>query len=131
MVVDLQKRQVINEFFRLIALGPTRGHAIVDLFSSNAILIEPFMGATRTHEGSSSVNAAIRRMWRDDFPQGTSFGVDRITLDFYRLRAEWRLTSPEFAAEMRGLSWFAIRDGKITELELTVTEIPEFSPALG
>lgn len=127
MIVQPEKRQVINELFRIRQLGPAGEEAIAGLFDANAIFIEPFLGVSRTHEGLDRIRDAFREILRAE--EGAALTVDQVNADPFRLRAAWTCISPEFPTPMRGVDWFLIRNGKIAELEITVTEMPEFDDA--
>ena len=123
MIVQPEKRELINELFRIRQLGPAGEDAIARLFDRNAILIEPFVGVSRTHEGVDRIRHVFREILR--FEEGSAPTVDDVYAGPFRLGASWTCNVPELASPLRGVDWFLIRDGKIAELEITVTEKPE------
>lgn len=126
MHVNAQQRNTVEKLFKAMQAGPDGEAAMVDLFADDAVLIEPFAGEPQTHRGTE----AIRQSFRDqtnNSPPDLTLEVDRVDLEGALIRAEWTCTSPAFPSPMRGYDLFTLNDaGKITRLEIVVTEMPEF-----
>jgi ketosteroid isomerase-like protein len=123
---DRTHTRVIEEMFKAMQLGPAGEGSMMELFAADATFTEPFTGTPRTHHGAEAVRQAFRDSWREDSPRDLKLTVDRIDVDGDRIRADWTCTSSAFPTPMRGIDFFRIRDGRIQELEITVTEMPDF-----
>ena len=114
--------EVVHELFRAMQMGPAGEERMMALFRNDAVFIEPFSGEPKTHRGLEEIRRAFRAGAGEP---PLTLNVDRIDIDGGRLRVEWTCTSPAFPGAMRGVDWFTIVEGKIAELEITVTEMPQ------
>jgi hypothetical protein len=126
MHVNAQQRNIVEKLFKAMQAGPGGEAAMVSLFADDAVLIEPFAGQPQSHRGTE----AIRESFRDqsnNSPPDLQLEVDRVDLEGSLVRAEWTCTSAAFSSPMRGYDLFTLNDaGKITRLEIVVTEMPPF-----
>lgn len=118
------QRDVVERLFRAMQAGPDGEEAMMTLFASDAVFVEPFSGTPQTHRGQDAIRASFRDQWRNPLPD-LRLVLDRIDLDGTTVRADWTCTSPVFASPMRGYDLFTLGgDGKIVRLEIVVTEAP-------
>jgi len=122
MVLEGTERQVVDNLFKAMQMGPDGEELMMSLFADDAVLIEPFSGEPRTHEGIDAVREAFRDSWKEPPPPDMKLVLDRADRDGERVRAEWTCTSPVFPAPMKGYDLFTMRDGKITRLEIVMSE---------
>ena len=123
MTVTESNRKVVENLFKAMQAGPSGEDEMMSLFADDAVFIEPFSGQVRTHEGKTAIRVSFQEMWREPVPD-LQLTLDRVDLDGERLRAEWTCTSPVFPQPMRGYDLFTIGLGKISRLEITVTDMP-------
>jgi len=94
----------------------------MSLFADDAIFIEPFSGVPLTHEGHQAIREAFKGMEENSAPD-LELALERVDVDGNQLRAEWTCASPVFPEPMKGFDLFTIKNGKITRLEIVVTNV--------
>ena len=122
MAVDETQQSLVDNLFKAMQMGPEGEELMMSLFAADAVLIEPFSGEPRTHEGFDAVREAFRETWKEPPPPDLKLVLDRADRDGDRVRADWTCTSPVFPAPMKGYDLFTIRDGKIARLEIVMVE---------
>ncbi len=123
MTVNELDRKIVDNLFKAMQAGPAGEDDMMALFADDAVFVEPFSGEPKTHTGKDAIRASFQDMWREPAPD-MKLILDRVDLDGRSVRAEWTCTSPIFATPMRGYDVFTIDNGKITRLEITVTDMP-------
>ncbi len=123
MPVSNEDRGVVESLFKAMQAGPAGEKEMMSLFASDAVFVEPFSGQVQTHNGTDAIRASFQEMWRDPAP-GLKLMLDRVDVDGDCVRAEWTCTSAVFPTPMRGHDLFTIQAGKITRLEIVVTDMP-------
>ena len=123
MSVGKNEQEVVERMFKAMQAGPDGEEPMVELFTDDAVLVEPFSGQTLTHRGKDAIRESFRGMWADPAPD-MELKMDRVDRDGDRVRADWTCTSPVFPAPMRGYDLFTIRDGRIARLEIVLTDAP-------
>lgn len=110
-------KTIIDRFFAAMQAGADSEEELLELFSADAVYIEPFSGHARTHRGLPAIREALREGRRNPMPE-MSIAVDRIDVDGEKVRAEWTCRSPALpGGKGRGENLFTIRDGRIVRLE--------------
>jgi uncharacterized protein (TIGR02246 family) len=127
MAVSEQDRKLVVDLCKGMQTGPAAEDAIVALFTEDGVLVEPFSGTPQTHKGRPAIRASLQQMWQNRAPDLT-LTVDRVDLDGDRVRAEWTCTSSLMPGPMRGVDLLLTRAGKISRLEIQITEMPQFGP---
>jgi hypothetical protein len=130
MPVSEPDRRIVESLFKAMQAGPAGEAAMMNLFADTAVFMEPFSGAVQTHHGKDAIRASFRDMWKEPLPD-LKLSIDRVDLDGDHVRAEWTCTSSAFPSPMRGFDLFTIHSGKITRLEINVTEMPPMGPPPG
>jgi hypothetical protein len=123
MRVPEEDRRTVESLFKAMQMGPPGEEAMMALFDENAVFIEPFSGQTQTHTGKRAIRDSFRKMWTEPLPD-LRLNLGQVELDGDTVRAEWTCVSSAFPAPMRGFDLFQIRAGRITRLEIVVTEMP-------
>ncbi|MEE8154438.1 MAG: nuclear transport factor 2 family protein [Phycisphaerales bacterium] len=123
MTVNESDRKIVDNLFKAMQAGPAGEDDMMALFADDAVFVEPFSGEPKTHTGKDAIRASFQDMWREPTPD-MKLILDRVDLDGQSVRAEWTCTSTIFATPMRGYDVFTIANGKITRLEITVTDMP-------
>jgi ketosteroid isomerase-like protein len=103
--------------------GPAGERLMLSLFHEDAVFIEPFGGRPVTHRGHDAIRASFNQQTAQPLPD-MQLTLDRVDMDGAVVRAEWTCSSSAFPGPMRGHDLFTIRDGKITRLEIIVTDLP-------
>lgn len=114
-------RGVVESYLASMQAGPGGLENLVELFTDDAVYVEPFAGQPMVHTGK----AEIREFFKVALAQhlnGARLTLDRLDLDGERLRSEWTCQLPIFPKPMRGFDLVTLRDGRIARLETTVTE---------
>jgi hypothetical protein len=125
--VSNQDRKVIEDLFHAMQVGPAAEETLLSLFTDDAVFVEPFTGRAQTHSGKPAIRASLAPMWQNRAPD-LALALDRVDLDGDGLRAEWTCTSSVMPGPMRGYDLLTIRSGKISRLEIVVTEMPRMGP---
>ncbi len=123
MTVNESDRKIVDNLFKAMQAGAGGEDDMMALFADDAVFVEPFSGEPKTHTGKDAIRASFRDMWREPAPD-MKLILDRVDLDGQSVRAEWTCTSAIFPTPMRGYDVFTIASGKITRLEITVTDMP-------
>lgn len=123
MPVLEQDRKTVEGLFRAMQMGPSGEEAMMALFDDNAVFVEPFSGQVQTHTGKHAIRGSFREMWKEPLPD-LRLILDQVDLDGDQVRAEWTCVSSALPVPMRGFDLFQVRAGKITRLEIVVTDMP-------
>lgn len=126
MKITNEERRVVECYFKAMQAGKAAEPELMALFADDAVLTEPFHGEPKTHRGTEAIRKSFHCIWEDPVPD-VKLEVNRIDLDGDSLRAEWTCTAPAFSSPIRGHDFFKIRDGKIVQLDVIVTEMPEMA----
>jgi len=130
MTVSTKQRDIVDRFFKAMQAGRDGEENLMALFAQDAVMTDPFAGEPQTHRGIDAVRESFRCTWEQPAPD-VKLEVSRVDLDGESVRAEWTCTAPIFPSPIRGYDVFDIRDGKISRLEIVVTEMPDMSAAGG
>jgi uncharacterized protein (TIGR02246 family) len=109
-------RPVLDAYYRAMQTGQTAEADLLALFADDAVYVEPFAGAPRTHTGKDAIQACLRASWTNSPPDMT-LTVNRVDLDGNKARVEWTCASPIFPAPMRGEDQYVVVDRLIQRLE--------------
>lgn len=109
--------EVVDAYFDAMKAGASRVDDLLALFAEDAVYIEPFSGAPRTHEGWPAIADAIRTSMQSPPPDMT-LEVNRVDVDGDVVRSEWTCCSPVFPGPMRGVDRCTVADGRIQRLEV-------------
>ncbi|QOJ13260.1 MAG: nuclear transport factor 2 family protein [Planctomycetia bacterium] len=123
MPVQESDRKIVKQVFDAMHAGLDGENAMASLFLADGVLVEPFSGQVREHRG----DAAIRTWFREainSMPPDMSIKLDRLDLEAGLVRADWTCTSPVLPSPIRGYDLYTLRDGRISRLEIVVTEMP-------
>ena len=123
MPVKAEDRKVVEDLLRAMQTGPSAFEELLALFADDGVLVEPFTGTMQTHTGKPAIRASLNQMAQHRTPDLT-LKLDRVDMDGGAVRAEWTCTSKSMPGPMRGYDLFTIRGGKISRLEIVITEMP-------
>jgi len=123
MPVKAEDRKIVEDLCRAMQTGPSAFAELLTLFADDGVLVEPFTGRMQTHTGKQAIQASLEQMAQNRAPDLT-LTLDRVDMDGSAVRAEWTCTSKVMPAPMRGYDLFVIRSGKISRLEIVITEMP-------
>lgn len=118
-----EDRGLVDRFFQAMRTGPSSEPELMALFAEDAVLVEPFTGHPRTHQGKAAIRDSYRESWKSP-PPDMKITLHRVDLDGDCIRTQWTCTSPAFPGPMRGEDRFTLRDGRIHRLETTVALAP-------
>lgn len=127
MPVSTADRKVVEDLMHAMQAGPAGEETLLGLFAEDGVLVEPFTGKMQTHVGKQAIRASLREMSKTRAPD-LKLMLDRVDVDGGKLRADWSCTSSILPAPMRGHDFFELRGGKISRLEIYVTEMPGMGP---
>jgi len=83
------------------------------------------------HTGKAEIRAFFENALEQHL-NGVRLTLDRLDIDGGRLRSEWTCERPAIPGTMRGFDLLTLRQGRITRLETTVTEMaPSQQPGQG
>ncbi|MFK7989771.1 MAG: nuclear transport factor 2 family protein [Sandaracinaceae bacterium] len=109
--------EVIQRYFQAMQSGPKAAASLFALFADQAVYIEPFSGAERTHTGRAAIEACLRASWQNT-PPDLTLEVNRVDIDGDTVRSEWTCRSPAFEAPVRGVDVCVVKAGLIERLEV-------------
>jgi ketosteroid isomerase-like protein len=115
-------RTTIESYYHAMRMGVMGADAMAELFTGDAVYIEPFSGADgqgRIHIGNRVIADFFRQSVRHR-PPDMVVTMNRLDADGTCLRAEWTCTASAFAEPMRGVDVYTMRDGKIARLETSL-----------
>jgi ketosteroid isomerase-like protein len=105
---------------RFFAAMQTQGQSeaeLMALFAADAVYVEPFTGAPRTHQGREAIRAALRESWKQPLPE-MRIELDEVVSDGDVTRVEWTCFSHALpGGRGRGENVFTLRGGLIARLE--------------
>lgn len=122
MRVDDAERRVVESLFEAMAGGPEGEEPMMTLFADDANFIETFTGERREHRGVPAIRRAYAELFSEPPPRDMELLLHRIDRDGDRVRAEWSCVSATYLEPRHGFDLFTIRDGKIRELEVVITQ---------
>lgn len=112
--------ELIQRFFHAMQAGPEGAATLLSLFADDAVYVEPFSGAERTHEGLEAIRAALSPGWEQPLPD-LSITVDRVDTEADRITADWTCRSPALpSGQGVGTNVFHLVDGRIQRLHTTL-----------
>jgi ketosteroid isomerase-like protein len=123
MPVKAEDKKIVEELLRAMQTGPSAFEELLALFSEDAVLVEPFAGSMQTHTGKQAIRGSLNEMSQNRAADLT-LKLDRVDMDGSAVRAEWTCTSTSMPGPMRGYDMVTIRGGKISRLEIFITEMP-------
>ena len=118
-----EQRDLIERYFTAMRRGAAAEEQMMELFSEDAIYVEPFTGETEPWVGKDAVRTALRRGWEQPLPD-LELEVRRIDISGSAATAEWVCTSPALPGPIAGKDEYTIAGGKITRLVVRIVEPP-------
>ena len=115
---------MIERYFAAMQRGPDGHDALVDLFTDDAVYVEPFSDGP-AHRGREAISAYLAAS-AGEAPPELRLVVERLDVETSRIVATWRCESPIFAVPSRGRDVFNVVGGRITRLETTLLSPPIF-----
>ncbi len=107
----------ITAFFKAMQTGAASETEMMSLFADDAVYVEPFSGAPRTHAGKPAIRAVMAEGWKYPLPD-MRLTIDRVDVDGVSVRATWTCTSPGLpGGKGRGENLFVLKEGRIHRLE--------------
>ena len=118
--------ELIEQYFAAMQRGPDGHDALLELFTDDAVYIEPFSSAG-PHVGKAAIREYLTASAGQAPPQLSLF-VERLDVDADTVEATWRCESPAFERPSRGRDRFTVEHGRIVRLETVLLEAPEIRP---
>lgn len=116
------EHDTIRRFFVAMQAGATAEHEMLALFWEDAVYVEPFSGAVRTHAGKDAIRAALREGWKTPLPD-LRIEIDAVDVDGDVVRARWTCYSPALPGGAgSGENVFTLRGDRIMRLETRFLE---------
>lgn len=122
MVVTDTDRAVVQRMAEAMNAGD--GLALIDLFTADAVFIEPFSGIPRTFVGIEAIRSQIQDMVAQPRPPGFTLKVDQVTSENGELVSYWTCSAPVMPGPMKGRDELKIRDGRISFLKIEILSMP-------
>lgn len=107
---------ILDAYYAAMQTGQAAEADLLALFAEDAIYIEPFAGAPRTHTGKAAIRACLQGSWANSPPDMT-LTVDRVDLEGNTARVRWTCRSPIFPAPMKGVDDYVVEGARIQRLE--------------
>ena len=114
-------RDLIERYFSAMRRGAAAEEEMMELFSDDAVYLEPFTGEDGPWVGKESVRIALRRGWEEPLPD-LELVVKRIEVHDGQATAEWVCTSPALPGPVSGRDEYTIVNGKISRLEVRIVD---------
>jgi ketosteroid isomerase-like protein len=113
-------RTEIDRFFAAMQGGASHEAEMMSLFADDAVYVEPFSGALRTHRGKAAIRAAMRASLSAPLPD-VRIVVDRVDVAGDVARAAWTCFSPALpGGSGSGVNEFHFRGGLVVRLETSL-----------
>ena len=112
-------RAAVEGYYKAMRLGSAGVSAITELFTDDAVYIEPFSGGdgrAREHVGKSVIGEFLKDSINHR-PADMVVTMERLDAEAGRVRAEWICTAAVFPQPMCGIDLYEMRDCKIARLE--------------
>ena len=119
-----EERALIERYFAAMQRGPDGHDALLELFTDDAVYVEPFSGGP-AHRGREAIRAYLNAS-AGGAPPELRIVVERLDVETSRIVATWRCESPLFAVPSRGRDVFDVDGGRIARLETTLLSPPVF-----
>lgn len=116
----MTNQDVIQSYFSAMRRGATAEERLVSLFAEDAVYLEPFIDE-RPAEGIEAIRERFRRGWEQPLPD-LELDVLSLEVDGSGGRSTWECRSPGLPGPVRGEDRYEIEGGKITRLEVRITE---------
>lgn len=120
----MQPVDVVHRYFEAMQAGEEQADVLFELFAEDAIYVEPFTGAPRTHTGRAAIEQCMRDSWKDA-PPDLELVVNRVHVDGQIVRSEWTCNSPVFETPVKGVDVCEVNDGLICRLEVAHSSLHE------
>lgn len=124
MEVNSADRTLIERVTAAMNAGPAGAEEMLSLFTDDAVLVEPFGGASQSSNGIAAIRKRYTDMMSEPRPPDFLLKLDRVDTDGKQVIADWTCTSVVLPAPMKGVSHYQIRDGKIQRLEINLAGMP-------
>jgi ketosteroid isomerase-like protein len=107
---------LVARFFSAMQTGATAEADMMALFAPDAVYVEPFSGAERTHRGRDAIRRAMREGRKRPLPE-MRIEVESVNMEGDSLTARWICHSPALpGGSGRGENVFTLSDGLIVRL---------------
>jgi hypothetical protein len=116
----MTNRDVIDGYFSAMRRGATAEEQLLSLFADDAVYSEPFIDE-RPAQGIAEIRERFRRGWEQPLPD-LELDVLSLEVDGSVGRSTWECRSPGLPGPVRGEDRYEIEDGKITRLEVRITD---------
>lgn len=120
-------QQVVDAYFAAMRRGAKAEDDLLDLFTPDALYVEPFTGTSEPAEGIEEIRARFRLGWQNP-PPGLELDVLSVALTADEAEAAWECRSPAFPGPVRGRDHYRFVDGRIAELRVTLDPDPGRDP---
>jgi len=121
--VPTRERAIVEQYIAAMQAGPGGLEALIELFTEDAVYVEPFSGQPTAHRGRAEIQAFFAYALSHHL-QGAKLTLDRLDLDGERLRCQWTCQVPLLPGPLRGQDRLRLRDGRIARLETTLEREP-------
>lgn len=118
MEATQEQHDLINKVTAAMQAGPAGEEDMLALFTSDAVLIEPFGGQPQTSEGIEAVRIRYHEMVNAPRPPDFLLIVDSVWAEGGQVMTDWTCTSVVLPAPMKGRSTYTIQGDKISRLEI-------------
>ncbi len=116
----MSTEDVIHRYFRAMRRGAEGGPDLFELFTDDAVYIEPF-----TANGPAVGIEAIRARFREGWEPGLAdmeLDVLEMRVDGTQATARWECRSPTLPGPVRGEDRYRFHEGRIAELEVRIVD---------
>ncbi len=110
---------LVGRYFAAMRKGPTGERELMELFTDDAVYIEPFTGIAEPAVGRDAIRARLRTGWETPLPD-LELDVFSVDVDGPTARAEWECRSTGLPGPVRGEDRYEIADGRIRRLEVRI-----------
>jgi len=123
-MLNESENMTIRAVYEAMQAGSVGEDRMVDLFTEDGVLVEPFSGAPREHRGQAAIRDCYRAMMAAPRPPDFELKLDRIDVEAGRIFAEWTCSASVMPVPMKGRDEYVLRGDKIERLEIRLEGFP-------
>lgn len=118
----MSNEELVERYFAAMRLGVQAEQELISLFHEDAVYIEPFI-EDHPAVGIDDIHRRFRKGWENPLPD-LELEVLTLEVDGSRARSTWECRSPALPGPVRGEDLYVMSDGKISRLEVRITDEP-------
>ena len=113
----------VRSYLAAMRRGPAAEDEMMELFTDDAVYVEPFTGVEAPAVGKAEVRDRLRAGWETPLPD-LELDVLSIESQGSTAMSRWECRSTALPGPVRGTDSYTFVGGRISRLEVTIDEVP-------